>query len=64
MRCAHIFSRRPGWWWKLWLPKWTRWICRECGMTTRSYDTADAWAGRPIHPHMSVAFQGHNTARR
>jgi hypothetical protein len=63
MRCAHLFVRRPGWWWKLHLPKWTRWICRECGMSTRTYDAADLWATRPIHPHMTVAFPGYNTTR-
>lgn len=64
MKCAHIFIRRRGWWYKLWLPAWTRWLCRECGITTRTYDTVDAMATRPIHPHMSVAYPGYNTAKR
>lgn len=58
-RCAHLFARRAGWWWHR--KAWMRWECLKCGEATRSYDSIDQWAGRPIHPHMSVAFQGYNT---
>lgn len=64
MKCAHVFIRRRGWWYKFWLPVWTRWVCQKCGITTRTYDTVDAWMTRPIHRHMSVAFPGYNTAKR
>jgi len=60
--CAHVFTRRPKWW--LHMRSWNRWECHFCNIRTRSYDAVDRMALRPIHPHMSVAVAGFNTARR
>jgi hypothetical protein len=57
---AHTFRRRPFWW--LHRVSWYRWECR-CGFTTRTYDIADRWANRPIHPYMSVALPSYNTTK-
>lgn len=59
MRCMHIFAHRRGWWWHR--KSWMRWECVECNYRTRAYDGADRWAGRPVHPNMSVAYPGYNT---
>lgn len=40
-----------------------RWECIDCGFRTRTYDGVDRIAGRPIHPHMSVACPGFNTVK-
>lgn len=58
--CAHLFARRPGWWWHR--KSWFRWECAHCGLTTRTYDSVDRMGMRPIHPHVSVAVPEYNTA--
>ena len=59
MTCAHMFKRRPFWW--LHSRHWMGWACVHCGYTTRTYDFADFYGQRPLHPHMTVAAPGYNT---
>jgi hypothetical protein len=58
-RCRHLFTKR-----KLWLFKKDKYICINCSMTTRHYDSVDGMMNRPIHPYMSVALNGANTVKR
>jgi len=58
--CAHRFVK-DGWQrWETWLPR-RKWRCILCGFETRTYDSVDHMAMRPVHPHMSVAIPGVNT---
>lgn len=61
VECGHLghLFRRTGWWWLK--PKGQRWQCDRCGTLTRSYDSLDMRAERPIHKHMMVAHPGVNT---
>lgn len=61
--CAHLYARRR-WWWLRRNQRADRWECVGCGFRTRTYDSADRWAGRPAHRHMTVALPGVNTAPR
>jgi hypothetical protein len=56
--CPHLFVWRWAW------PKSERYQCVWCDYLTRHYDSVDHVALRPIHPHMSVAYQGFNTITR
>lgn len=60
--CPHLFQRLPWWWLRRNVAG--RWQCIRCGYVTRTYDGADRMAGRPVHPHLSVALPGYNTMRR
>lgn len=62
MMCEHLFHLRKGWWWHR--KSWMRWECANCLLRTRSYDGIDRMMTRPIHPHMTVAFDGYNTIDR
>lgn len=59
--CAHRFLRVAGAWRTT---KNERYRCVLCGFLTRHYDSIDGQAGRPVHPHMSVAYRGVNTVDR
>ena len=58
--CLHEFVRIGRWP----TPKNRRYHCRLCGMLTRSYDSVDQMAMRPIHRRMSVAFRPMNVVSR
>ena len=57
----HWFVRRKWWWLRR---RDNRYICIDCKMVTRHYDTLDRWMSRPVHASMSVAYRGVNTIGR
>lgn len=60
MLCEHLFTRNgkrkvEGYWLR---KPW--WRCVRCRFETRTYDSIDRMAMRPIHSHMTVAMVGFN----
>ena len=57
-KCAHRFMQRPWPWLRI---RDCRWICVDCLMLTRHYNSLDRQMGRPVHRRMTVAYRGVNT---